>query len=125
MPYHETKLCTHIHNYLLPLCIGEEADLLLLQKFPGRNGKTINITKSIVDYSTFGIALLNDGTGTIVSGIARTEKGNVPEIIREILKIWITGDGIPDRTWGGLLSVLRSPCNLNALADRIEAVVGY
>ena len=65
--------------------------------------------------------------GTAVHGIVKKEREDGPAIIREILMLWIAGQGTPDHTWGqwgGLLAVLRSPCRLIALADEIEAVVG-
>ena len=103
--------------------LGDAPTLPLLQNFPGRNGD-FNVFTSILDYTTFGIALLNDEMGTAVHGIAKKEREDGPAIIREILMLWIAGQGTPNHTWGGLLAVLRSPCRLIALADEIEAVVG-
>ena len=75
-------------------------------------------------YNAFGIALLNDETGNVVSQIVR-DNGKYFEINQAILTEWINGRGMTDKTWGGLVDVLRRPAlRLNALADKIEEVVG-
>ena len=78
----------------------------------------------MANYTVFGIALLQDDSGARLHAITSENMGNFHDINCQILKDWIVGRGIPDRTWGGLIKVLRSPCRLNALADDIEAVVG-
>ena len=65
-----------------------------------------------------GIALLNDESGAIVESIADELRGKAESINLEILQRWIQGNGIQDRTWRGLLSVLRVHCG--ALAESVE-----
>ena len=66
-----------------------------------------------------GTALLDDKDGTIIPAIAR-DCGYKSECINtEILRRWIQGKGIPNRTWKGLLCALRS-VRRNTLADDIE-----
>ena len=65
-----------------------------------------------------GTNLLDDKDGTIMPALAR-QYGNDAELINfEILRRWLQGKGIPDRTWGGLLGVLRVHCV--ALAENVE-----
>ena len=65
-----------------------------------------------------GIALLNDESGGIVRALAKEFRGNAQDINLEILGRWLQGSGIPDRSWQGLLGVLRVHCR--TLADRVE-----
>ena len=63
-----------------------------------------------------GTFLLDDNEGTIIPAIAEETRGNVESSNREILRRWIQGKGISDRTWRGLLGVLeKSDCK--TLAD--------
>ena len=65
-----------------------------------------------------GTALLEDRDGTIIPAIAQQYVNNSERINMEILRRWIQGKGIPDRTWRGLLGVLRVHCA--ALAESVE-----
>ena len=90
--------------------------LLTLQ---GGNDKSINIVKAIGNqWRVVGIVLLNDESGAIVDSIADEFRGNAQNINIEILKCWMRGDGIPDQTWEGLLTVLRVHCR--TLAESVE-----
>ena len=81
--------------------------------------KIINIAEAIGDqWQMVGIALLNDESGSIVEGIADECRGKVRRINLEILQRWIRGEGVPDRSWRGLLGVLRVHCV--SLAERVE-----
>ena len=81
--------------------------------------KTINIAEEIGDqWRVVGIALLNDESGGIVRALAKEFRGNAQDINLEILRRWLQGSGIPDRSWQGLLGVLRVYCR--TLADRVE-----
>ena len=81
--------------------------------------KIINIAEAIGDqWRMVGIALLNDDCGTIVEGIGDEFRGKARNINLEILQRWMRGEGIPNRTWGGLLSVLRVHCV--SLAESVE-----
>ena len=90
--------------------------LLMLQ---GGNDESINIVKAIGNqWRVVGIVLLNDESGAIVDSIADEFRGNAQNINIEILKCWMRGDGIPDQTWEGLLTVLRVHCR--TLAESVE-----
>ena len=68
-----------------------------------------------------GTTLLDDEDYTIVPAIAQ-KHGKDPELINmEILGRWVRGEGMSDRSWRGLLGVLREHCG--ALADRVEEVL--
>ena len=78
-----------------------------------------------MNYQLFGIGLLDDINGDKVAPIVLRHQLNSVPITLDILMEWIRGRGIPDRTWGGLISVLRQPgLVLTALIDDIENVVG-
>ena len=71
------------------------------------------------NYSTFGIFLLNDQTGSKVDAIEEYCRGNAGKITRKILQEWLEGKGLP-MTWESLVQTLRN-INLSVLADQIEA----
>ena len=74
-------------------------------------GTRINIVEAIGgQWRTVGIFLLNDKTGTILDGIAREKVYNDEDINRDILRRWLEGRGKHDRTWKGLLDVLKVHC---------------
>ena len=84
----------------------------------GKN-KSINVAEAIGDqWRMVGIALLNDDSGAIVKSIDQEFRGNAQIINLEILQRWLQGKGIPDRTWHGLLRVLRVHCF--SLAESVE-----
>ena len=71
------------------------------------------------EYSTFGVLLLNDTTGSRVASM-EIECSNSPErITRKILQEWLEGKGLPV-TWETLINTLRDT-GLEALADQIQA----
>ena len=73
-----------------------------------------------VNYSTFGILLLNDETGSRVNMIENTCHGMPERITQKILQEWMEGKGLP-LTWESLIRTLRDT-ELSTLADEIEAV---
>ena len=82
----------------------------------------VNIVKGIgVKWLMVGTTLLDDEDYTIVPAIAQ-KHGKDPELINmEILGCWVRGEGMSDRSWRGLLGVLRVHCG--ALADRVEEIL--
>ena len=105
------------------LCPDDKATLTLLRDFPGIRGK-IDILRSIsTNFTTLGVALLNDYDGDKLTEIARQNQGK-DERNNQVLMDWINGKGITDTTWGGLIKVLKGPCRNHVLADYIEEVVG-
>ena len=101
---------------------GDKPVLPKLLKFPGRRGK-INIPEQIgTNYRTFGIFLLKDDNGTIISGIERAKMHAADEINEAILERWIGGKGKGPFTWDTLVQCLRDT-ELNTLANEIEEVL--
>ena len=60
-----------------------------------------------MQWKRVGTILLDDKDGTAVSRIAYQHGNNIDHINMDILGRWIQGEGIPDRTWQGLLGVLK------------------
>ena len=86
--------------------------------FQGKD-KIINIAEAIGDqWRVVGISLLNDESGGIVKTVAREFRGNALDINLDILERWLQGKGIRDRSWRGLLGVLRVHCRV--LAESVE-----
>ena len=95
-----------------------------LLKFPGKHG-SINIPEQIgKEYTRFGTFLLEDDSGTIVSGIESAKTQTATEINITILREWINGKGQEPFTWDSLVKCLRD-ADLNRLADDIEEVLIY
>ena len=89
--------------------------------FQGRE-RTINIPREIgLNYSQFGILLLNDHNGTRVSNIEDKHREDTVQINTEILQEWATGRGKQPVSWETLIEVL---CNigLGTLASEIEVM---
>ena len=89
-----------------------------LTDFPGKTGQFNIATEIGIQYYMVGTALLNDKRGTIVPAIVSEHRGNAEQINMDILSHWVQGKGIADRTWRGLLGVLRVHCP--GLAQDIE-----
>ena len=71
------------------------------------------------NYSTFGIFLLDDQTGSRVNTIEHDCNWQSGPIIRKILQEWLEGKGLPV-TWASLVQTLRDT-GLPVLADQIQA----
>ena len=85
--------------------------------------ETINIVRRIgVQWTMVGTTLLGDKDGAIIPAIAQQHGNNSELINMDILGRWIRGEGIPDRSWRGLLGVLRVHC-CEALAQSVEEVL--
>ena len=90
----------------------------ILTNFPGKTGY-INVATEIgMQYLLVGTGLLNDERGAIVPAIESEHRGNAEQINMDILSRWVQGKGIADRTWRGLVGVLRVHCP--GLAQDIE-----
>lgn len=95
--------------------------MYILLKFPGKHRK-INIPEQIgINYKTFGILLLKDDSGQIVSGIDANAH-SVKQINETVLQKWIGGKGLEPFTWDTLVNCLRD-ADLNGLANDIEEVL--
>ena len=81
-----------------------------LTDFPAKTGH-INIATMIgVKFYVVGTALLNDESGSVIPAIVSEHGKNAEQTNMDILSRWIQGQGIADRTWRGLLGVLRVHC---------------
>ena len=90
-----------------------------LLHFRGKD-ESINIAESIGDqWEMVGISLLDDESGAILDAISEQHRHEVKRINIEILRRWIRGEGISDRTWRGLFHVLRVH-KLEELAKKLE-----
>ena len=73
-------------------------------------GKTecINLVQEIgAKWRMVGTTLLDDRKGTIMPAIAKSHGNDADDINVEVLSRWVQGQGIADRTWRGLLGVLK------------------
>eukprot|EP00731_Ephydatia_muelleri_P005504 Em0002g1680a len=97
-----------------------EPSIALLMALPSRVA-TINVIQRIgVNYSTFGIFLLNDDNGTLVDALKSQHLLNAENITTAILQRWLEGKGKTPVSWATLIGALRQ-ATLNTLADQIEA----
>ena len=101
--------CTHD----LSICIGTSKPPALPQLLE------LNIPLHVADkYDSFGIFLLNDGTGDKMAIIKNDCRGYAKDITRAVLKEWLQGGGMSP-TWESLIEALRK-CKLISLADNIQ-----
>jgi len=85
-----------------------------------KSGSYINIPQKIgIKYFQFGVLLLNDEKGDVVSAITSQYRGDAEQINLEILRLWIGGKGKP-LSWDTLIDVLKA-IGLTDLAGDIEA----
>ena len=98
----------------LSISSGERPTLptLLRLRVPQRVG---------ANYSTFGILLLNDKTGSRVDAIDDECRGKPERIVLGILQEWLEGKGLP-LTWESLVQTLRDT-GLSFHAGEIAAKV--
>ena len=107
------------HNLMQCESVQQQADLMNLVCFRGRS-RIINVPVEIgTQYFLFGTILLNDRSGVIVPQIAAEFLGNAERINMEILRRWVQGSGVEDRSWGCLLRMLRDSGRA-ALAEEME-----
>ena len=93
--------------------------LVELHSFPSRRGIT-NIPEQIgVNYTSFGIALLDDHSGAVVDGIAHKNLKNPKQINTELLQRWRNGEGRKPVNWRALAACLRETGH-SVLADDIQ-----
>ena len=96
--------------------------------------RPFNIAAEIgMRYYAVGTALLKDESRTVILGIVSKHAiDDAKQINMDVLSRWMQGSGIADRTWRGLLGVLRVHCpglaqdieeTLRAEADLSEDVV--
>ena len=92
-----------------------------LTDFPGKT-RHFNIAMRIgTSYHSVGTGLLSGENEEVVPAILSEHRGNIEQINMDILSHWVQGKGIADRTWRGLLGVLRVHCP--GLAQDIEEIL--
>ena len=105
------------------LYVDEKPTLRELLHFSTVTGVTINITEKVgADYADLGIFLLEDDDETIVDQIVSNCRGQSSDIIREILKRWVRGQGRQPVTWKTLIEVLKI-IKLTELASSIQTAL--
>ena len=86
------------------------------------SAEKLNIAIKVgVEYWKFGIFLLNDTNGDIVTALEMEHRGNAERINVAIFQLWLQGKGIKPVTWSTLIEVLRK-IGLCALANKIEGL---
>ena len=92
-------------------------ELLFLK---GNDGEPVHIIERIGNkYHKLGIHLLDDSHGTKMEIVVANENRKAEAITREMLTMWINGQGIKDIDWKTLIDALRTGPKLNVLADDI------
>ena len=109
-----------LYQYTIILCCVS-TDIVNLENlifFKCHDNQEVNILEEVgVQYHDFGIRLLQDSYGSKVSIIEKVHKSDILGIVREIVKLWLNGEGLPV-SWESLVSVLRS-IKLGRVADVI------
>lgn len=103
----------------LILHLVPELTLPILLNFPGKE-PCINLAEMIGTNSDFGTLILEDEWGNKCDAI-KAENNRVADINREVLRRWLQGEGRQPVKWSTLVKTLRD-CNLNVLAQKIQAV---
>ena len=86
------------------------------------DGNHINIPREVgTHYRSFGTHLLQDSTGSHISALAQSEGRKAENINIEILREWLSGEGMEEKTWGTLVHVL-SISGKGELARKIRQV---
>ena len=71
------------------------------------------------DYFKFGVFLLQDDDGSRTKAVEMEMRGNPTDINREIIRLWLLGQGIQPVSWDTLTTVLQD-IGLNALAKGVQ-----
>ena len=111
---------THVET-IVSSCTSADAPptLVLLRRFPVKNGH-IDIAQEIgANYEKFGILLLEDKKGSIVDSIAKSKQHVPVDITVEILRQWLQGKGKKPVTWQTLVTCLQDT-GLYVLAENID-----
>ena len=82
----------------------------------------MNLAEEIgVNYYNFGLLLLEDKDGNLMSAIEQEKMRNAAEIVRHTFRLWLQGKGRQPVTWATLVAVLQD-IGLVKLAKDIECV---
>ena len=86
------------------------------------SGGKVDLAEKIPDYWGFGVLLLKDDTGDLVTAIEKEQGKSTVDINRQILRLWVQGKGRQPVTWNTLVTVLQD-IGLVTLAKEIENVI--
>ena len=118
IPWYRRIVCDCYGLAIVHPSSAEEPGLTELIALQGKH-TCINIAEQIgTKWRVVGIGLLQDRSGNTISSINEQYRGDNLKINIEILQRWVNGQGIVDRSWHGLLGVLRVHCA--ALAQSVE-----
>ena len=106
-PMIQALIMTLYDKYSHHLYTAQRPTLPQLINFHNRTGERINIMQRVgTQYTDLGLILLNDKDGSIVEQITSEYQLNAVNIMREILKRWIRGEGKQPVTWKTLTDTL-------------------
>lgn len=111
-----------MHDYKTSflLFVADRPSLTVLRSFATLNGETVDIAEHISEYNGFGVCLLNDTQGVLLTNIQRSFGPKTSTILHEVFIKWLAGSGKRPVTWTTFVKCLRD-VKLNTLADIIEA----
>ena len=79
-----------------------------LQELLFFSDRNVNIAEQIgVNYLKFGIFLLQDSSGTIVTALENEHQRKAERINLAILQKWLEGKGVKPVTWSSLVNALQ------------------
>ena len=115
-------LFTYNYNYaciFLSTYADSEPDLLTLMAYPD-GSETVDIAVRVgTSYSKFGIFLLKDGKGDIISALEKAHGRDPDVLIQEIFKKWLSGVNGVAVTWDWLVKCLYK-AGLHSLGSTVE-----
>ena len=83
-------------------------------------GSRVDLAERVgTHYFKFGVLLLQDNNGDVVSAFEKELGRNASEINQAILRRWLQGKGRQPVTWDTLLAVLQD-IGLNSLAKQVK-----
>ena len=91
-----------------------------MQSFPLSSGAKINILEQITNYKHFTIMLLEDNEGTRLHHISEGFGPHPENMVREVIRRWLAGEGLPTKTWQTIIQCLKD-VKLIRLAESLEA----
>ena len=78
------------------------------------------IIGNITDYSTIGTCLLKDDYGVKINKL-KTDFTSITERVKEIFRLWLSGDGATPVSWAGLVACLKEATLLRLANETVSA----
>lgn len=99
---------SHSAQHAIYNCPEKAPTLPAIFSFPMGNSKKMNIAAEIAgNYFEFGVLLLEDDDGHILSDIENHSGKRVSHITRQVIQLWLRGKGRQPVTWDTFVDVLR------------------